>query len=232
MDRANALRKIQKCLDLSKSPEPHEAARAMRHAQTLMEKFQVDHPELMASGVLEASGESRARRYPPSYEVDLANAVARSFGCKILFSVGCSISKINGSYRFIGVGAAADVAGYTFSVLTRKLAFARAEYTKAKLGKYKKNKVAAADEFCGGWVAAVARGISDTSFDGGREASLLSYMSRSYSNLVCATPRRRSLTNEGRAFDHRFNGFSEGRGARVNVGIESNGANQKLLGSS
>jgi hypothetical protein len=166
MDRVTALRKIQKCLSLSKSSEPHEAARALEQAQKLMEQFNVDHPEILAAGVAEGTAKSRATKSPPAYEMMLANAVCDSFGCKLVFMGGAAAYRIDGMYRFIGVGAAGEVAGYTFSVLARKLTAARAEYTAAKLARYRKNKVAAADEFCVGWVRAVARAAPAPCFCG------------------------------------------------------------------
>lgn len=219
MDRDTALRKIQKCLNLSKSSEPHEAARAMQQAQKLMEQFNVEHPELLAVGVQEGTSPSRATKTPPSYEVRLARVVADSFRCKMLFAPGSTSARVGGSYCFIGVGTAAEVAGYTFTVLARKLTMARVQYTKNKLGKYRKNKVAAADEFCVGWVRAVAVCAPGTPADVEMDASLIAYMTATYPDLGTLTPRQRELANIERASDHRFNGFLEGKKTKVNVGI-------------
>lgn len=221
MDRETALRKIQKCLNLSKSPEPLEAARAMAQAQKLMEQFNVEHPELLAVGVLEAESPSRATKTPPSYEVQLAHVVAESFGCNTLFASGAKWAGASGMYRFIGVGTAAEVAGYTFDVLARKLRSARAEYTQAKLSRYTKNKVAAADEFCRGWVRAIALSVPDAPVNESSEASRIAYMSRQYPELESLSARRRELSNAQRALDHRVNGFIEGKKAHVNTGIGS-----------
>lgn len=221
MDRNTALRKIQKCLNLSKSSEPHEAARALEQAQKLMAQFNVDHPELLAVGVTEGTAKSRATKNPPAYEMRLARAVADSFGCNMLFSPGWALCGIDGAYKFIGVGAAAEVAGYTFTVLARKLVAARANYTKTKLTRYKKNKVAAADQFCDGWVLAVAKAVPAMQGDDARDASLAAYMARTYPDVETMTPRRRELANDTRATDHRVNGFLEGRKAHVNTGIGS-----------
>jgi hypothetical protein len=230
MDRETALRKIQKCLNLSKSSEPHEAARAMEQAQKLMEQFNVEHPELLAVGVLEGAGTSRAKKTPPSYEVRLARVVADSFGCDMLFTPGSTLARISGSYRFIGVGTAAEVAGYTFDVLARKLTAARAEYTKTKLGRYKKNKIAAADEFCGGWVRAVAVCVPGATADEDRDASLIAYMAKAYPSLGTLTPRRRELANIERASYHVFKGLRVGKKAQVNAGIGNTQGQQISIG--
>ena len=229
MDRDTALRKIQKCLNLSKSSEPHEAARALQQAQKLMEQFDVEHPELLAAGVDEGDAPSRARKNPPFYEVRLANVLADSFGCNMLFFPGTSGAGTSGLYRFIGVGAAAQVACYTFSVLARKLTAARTEYTKTKLARYKRNKVAAADEFCSGWVRAVSSAVHDAPADDTRDASLVAYMGREYSNLGEMKPRRRELANAARAIDHRISGFVEGKKAHVNTGISGGQGERRSL---
>ena len=50
MDRAKLLSKIEKCLRLSKSSEPHEAAAALRQAQKMMELHGISEAELGAVG--------------------------------------------------------------------------------------------------------------------------------------------------------------------------------------
>jgi len=230
MDRETALRKIQKCLNLSKSSEPHEAARALAQAQKLMEEFSVDHPELLAVGVTEGGAKSRAMKNPPAYEVRLARAVADSFGCNMLFAAGFAMARIDGMYRFIGVGPAAQVAGYTFTVLARKLTTARAEYAANKLARYRKNKVAAADQFCDGWVLAVANAVPAALGDDARDTSLAAYMARTYPELGEMKPRRRELANVSRATDHRVNGYIEGKKAKVASAIASTQPAQLALG--
>lgn len=230
MDRDTALRRIQKCLNLSKSSEPHEAARALAQAQKLMEQFEIDHPELLAAGVSEGMAKSRATKVPPEYETRLANAVADSFGCNVLFARGLAMCNVDGVYRFMGVGAAGEVASYTFSVLARKLLAARTEYTKTALARYRKNKVAAADQFCDGWVRAVARAVPAALGDDSRDASLAAYMVRTYPDLGQMKPRRRELANADKALDHRVAGFLEGKKAKVAPGVGGAGQSQLALG--
>jgi hypothetical protein len=232
MDRDTALRKIQKCLNLSKSSEPHEAARALRHAQALMDEFNVEHPELLAAGVSEGTAPSRATKSPPSYELHLAHIVAGAFGCKMVFSQGLAICKIGGAYTFIGLGTSAEIASYTFTVLARKLKTSRADYTKTKLTRYTKNKVAAADQFCDGWVRAVARAVPSALGDDSRDGSVAAYMEITYPELGKVKPRRRELANTTRAVDHMVNGYIEGKKAHVNTGISGENATKPSLSMS
>ena len=42
MNKKDVIEKIKKCLALSKSANQHEAATALRQAQSLMEKYNID----------------------------------------------------------------------------------------------------------------------------------------------------------------------------------------------
>ena len=53
MDKQAILEKIKKCLALSKSANEHEAAQAMKQAQALMKKYEVDAVDVALSEVSE-----------------------------------------------------------------------------------------------------------------------------------------------------------------------------------
>lgn len=53
MDKQAVLEKIKKCLALSKSANEHEAAQAMKQAQALMKKYEVDAVDVVLSEVSE-----------------------------------------------------------------------------------------------------------------------------------------------------------------------------------
>lgn len=224
MDKDTALRKIQKCLALSKSSEPHEAARAMRQAQALMERFNVEHPELLAIGVEQEWTKSRASKTPPRYEAALAATVARNFGCELIFSRRWAQAKMAGGYVFVGARSTAQVAAYTFAVLSRKLTAARTEYAKLHLARYSKNKVAAADLFCDGWVLAIARDVATAALSDGDRAALEAYMGIHFGNTGTLRTTSRELADSGRADRHHGNGWIEGKKAGVNPGIAAKSA--------
>lgn len=219
MDRQTALRKIEKCLALSKSSEPHEAARALQHAQALMRQFKIEHPELLAVGVDENWAKSRATKTPPRYEASLALVVAGGFGCELLFERRLTGDARQGGYLFIGTGPAAEVAAYTFAVLARKLLQARASYTKDKLKRYRRNKVAAADAFCEGWVIAVAQYVGEAVVDGEQRIAIEAYMTLQHPNVGTAKLLGRELADQTKADQHERNGWHEGRKAKVHAGV-------------
>jgi hypothetical protein len=222
MNRADAIRKIRACLALAKSPFPEEAARAMSQAQALMQRFAIEQPDLLAAGVQAHWTKSRASKRPPAYEAMLANIVADQFGCQLLFARQLAGGDIVGGYNFIAPGTAAEVAAYSFEVLARQLVKARAEYTKTNLARYRKNKVAAADQFCVGWVHAVMRNSTAPAPNAEHAAAITAYMAKEYTQVGKLATTKRDLANPAVAQLHGAQGWVAGRQAKVNAGIASN----------
>lgn len=231
MDKESALRKIQKCLALSKSSEPHEAANAMRQAQALMRQFDIDHPELLAAGVSSDWTKSRATRRPPTYEVHLAHVVAEAFGCDLIWSGRWVSRTYAGGYLFIGGGASAQVAAYSFAVLGRKLIAARSEYTTVHLKRYRRNKIAAADAFCDGWVLGVQQAVLPNPPDADQRAAIDAFRLINHPDIAekpLATTSR-ALADTRRADDHADSGWREGKKAQLHAGVGGGPAQQLAL---
>lgn len=220
MNRDDALRKIRACLARAEgSTFPEEAARAMAQAQTLMARFDIEQPELLAAGVDQHWSKGRAPKRPPQYEVSLANLVARMFGCKLIFDRRWIDGKLAGGYSFVGAGSSAEIAAYSYAVLSRQLTQARADYTATHLKRYRKNKVAAADEFCIGWVQAADRHAPATALTDDRRKAIDAFMSLNYPSLGELTTTTRALANPERAARHGANGWIAGHGAHVHAGL-------------
>lgn len=223
MTRDDALRKIRACLARAEgSTFPEEAARAMAQAQALMARFDIEQPELLAAGVDAHWSRSRAAKCPPQYEVMLANVVSRMFSCRLVFSPKYVGATMAGGYQFIGAASTAEIAAYSYSVLNRQLLGARAEYTRTHLKRYRKNQVAAADEFCMGWVNAVGRNAPAAAITDGRREAIDAYMSLHFPQLGQLATTSRALTNSDHAARHARNGWIAGHGARVSAGLSHN----------
>lgn len=109
--------KVKKCIALSKSDNPHEAAAALRQAQALMRKHGIDEAGIVASEVSAADVEHKSGNTarPPAWETMLMMLVGTAFGCKGMF---VPAPKVNGrrgagSYRYVGVTANATMASHT-----------------------------------------------------------------------------------------------------------------------
>lgn len=125
MSNQKIIDKICKCLRLSESGNPNEAASALRQARRLMQKYQVTEDEILAAGVEEATVDSGNRYNPPFWAVALSNIICEAFDCRVL------VSRRYGKqpeFRFIGVEQAPRVASYCFAVLYRRLERAREEF--------------------------------------------------------------------------------------------------------
>lgn len=153
------LNKIKKCLALGQSSEPHEAAAAMRQAQKLMEMHGVSQADIGRADIGEAEVKSKVSvSRVKDWELRLLNLVAKSFGCKLLWSSGSSYNDdVFGKYVLIGLKSQVQLAQYTADVMQRKLVKARGQFVNSLPFNYpRKSKTIEADGFCHGWVKAVS----------------------------------------------------------------------------
>lgn len=117
--------KICKCLRLSESGNPNEAALALRQATGMMKKYGISDAQVLAADVTESVTQAGERYNPPFWVLALANLVADAFQCRNL------ISRQYGrrpEFRFIGLGFKSEVATYSYTVLHRYLARAIEEF--------------------------------------------------------------------------------------------------------
>lgn len=225
MTRDEALDKIKKCLALAASSNPHEAAAAMRQAQKLMAQHGLDERDVSLADVAECAQD--ARNVPHvRWESALSSLVADAFGC--LVHTGIQL-KLNGqlhhrrvrTYTFVGVGPAAEVAGYAFAVLSRQCARDRRAY----IGRQPKNckpktKVARGDTYAEGWVLGVSEKLDQ--FAGVTPVQLLeTFMERKYPGATTSVPRNRAVGKNVKGDEH-WHGAAAGRKADLHHAV--NGA--------
>ncbi|MGA0610529.1 DUF2786 domain-containing protein [Caldimonas sp. KR1-144] len=229
MNRDQALAKIRKCLALGRSSNEHEAAAAMRQAQKLMVEHGLDAVDVDLAHVGEA--ESRAvMQTPVSWEITLAHLVAEAFGCQTFTTrrvlVGRTRSSVAAIRIFVGVGAAAEVAKYSFDVLSRQCAKARLSH----IAKQPKNckpitKTARGDQFANGWVHGVRDLVKRFAGNEQRTELLEMYMKRAHPDLVEVDAKRREVGRNVR-HDDAWQGMEAGRQAKLHHGV---GAEQRPL---
>lgn len=117
--------KICKCLRLSESSNPNEAALALRQAMSLMKKYGISDGQVISADIAESVTHVGDRYTPPFWALALANLVAEAFSCRNL------ISRCYGrrpEIRFIGLGFKAEIATYSYTVLHRHLMSAIEEF--------------------------------------------------------------------------------------------------------
>lgn len=217
MNRADALKKIRKCLAVAGSNSPEEAANALRQAQKLMGEHGISEGDLALSEVGEVSVKSACNGVS-SWELMLAEVVAECFGCRLLAGRRLLVGaggrlRRQTSYIFIGAQGAESIAGYAFEVLSRQCAQARRDYIDRQSKNCKRStKTGRGDEFAKGWVTGVA--VKVAHFSGTREKAhlLLQYEAEKYPALSEFKPRQ-SHTLKKVSIDHRFAGILAARDA-------------------
>jgi hypothetical protein len=154
MDRERAIRKLQACLRLAKSSEPHEAAAALRQAEALMREYGLNEADADAHAF---SGFRAGTRYGveglPNHLARLARIVASTFGCKPIQGLGARTWMYKTEILFVGPTSSAQVCVYAFTVLRRQLEGQMQRYTRRI--KKRVRKVARGAMFADGWIVAV-----------------------------------------------------------------------------
>ena len=223
MTRDEALKKVKKCMALSRSANEHEAAAAMRQAQKLMAEFGLGEQDVSLADVREARVKTRCAAMN-AWEVSLVNLVARAFGCMQFRSQHGSYNSAGNwtvckEWVFVGLDASADIAGYACDVLLRQCSAARL----AHIAKQPKNckpitKTARGDAFAKGWVLGVADKVEAFAQPTRNEALLLTYMERNHGEMKSVKAQDKSKL---RKLDdgHIKAGFRAGRNAELNRGV-------------
>lgn len=165
MNRDQALSKIKKCLALAKSDNAHEAAAAMRQAQKLQAEHELTETDIELAGVNQTACSARTKSQPV-WETILANIIADNFGVEVIWrstwiSIGWRATK-QAEVIFFGLGAAPQIAGYAWDVLSRQLAKARAAHIALQPKNCKPiTRTARGDAFAQGWVNGVSEKLHD-----------------------------------------------------------------------
>lgn len=115
---ARIIDKIKKCLALAESQNAHEAATALRQANSLMKLHGIDHSQVNQSTVGEARIHLGAgKNKPPAWRVQLASSAAAALGCIVLIATSRSMKE----FLFIGPAGMPQLATYAYGVLERQL---------------------------------------------------------------------------------------------------------------
>jgi hypothetical protein len=218
-DMERIIDKIKKCLALSQSDNPNEAASALRQAQALMKKYGVDAAAVADAEIGEADVDVQSAnvRRPPMWEARLVVMVGEAFGCRGLIYQGTKQGegrRGKARYRYVGLTANVLTAAYCTTVLLRQLRKSRHEHVKAlraeaKLEGWRPTAVeerSAGDAFCVGWLDAVKRQVSRFANPAGVDDAI---------------GRRCSTASEGRVAKPTTNRIGQWDGSSIQAGIEA-----------
>lgn len=150
----DAIRKIEKCLALSKSSNEHEAAAALRQANKLMAAYNITPEALQASTIGAAQAKTDSWTRPPAWEMQLLRTINKAFACQAVLNMGCGVFKRLTLITYIGVKHQAELAAYTHEVIRRQVVNARSKFV-AELGGTRGQKMAAGETFCQAYVESI-----------------------------------------------------------------------------
>lgn len=217
MDQERILDKIKKCLEMAKGKgsNPNEAEIALRHAHKLMEAYNLELGDVLASMAGEAKVPAGSEGDPPAWRVRLAGLCAESFGTHLIISTGW----LEGAaFKFVGCAAAPELSGYAYQVLERQLQKARRDFLATQKRCKRSTKVARGDAFAHGWLDAVwAKVDTFAGVDDSIAEAIQAYMAKHYPNLGKAELKRRKLKarDEGAVVA----GYQAGKSAQLHQAI-------------
>ena len=227
MTRAEALRRIRACLRLSASPEPHEAAAALRQAQALMREHGISAAEAAVADVQTATRPAGRSERPAAWLALLFKMVGEVMGATPVYSPTRTARGWTARVRFVGVGPRAEIAAYAYTVCARQLAAGRAKVLRRTRRLKRATRIRRADLWCHAWVTGVRRHV---------QALALPSRER---DLVALWMQGRDLsTSTGRRAEPRYpgdivaiaDGIAAGDRVRLHHGVEGRRGPQALPG--
>lgn len=214
------LSRIQKCLRLAASDNPHEAAAALRQAQALMREHGVSSEDVTLADVGEQSQRASSAGNLPRWHAFLINVISETYGVANICRIGWKGTRV----VFIGTGGAEQVAGYAYAVLLRQATRSRSEYYKRLRGK-RSNRIARADQYAEGWVYAVSEVLEARKTP--VPALVDRYKRQQYSNTTTGKAIEREAKGR-RGLDDANAGYDDGRKAQLHDGLEGSNDIKRL----
>lgn len=229
MKHEKLLSKIKKLLALSKSSNPHEAAKALEMAQKLMAEHRIDQIDVE---IMESSGKQTfARVRTPRYIHYLMTIIRKAFGVEGYFSnENQGIGEVKNHAVFFGTEERPQIASYCFDVLYRQLTEARKEFIATQSKRLKRRTlIARADTYCEGWAEGVYQVVQRFVMTEEETERLMQYEQKlkSRSNFSTGKIREAGTTRGGDTA--RLQGYYEGKKVKLNHGV--NGTETKKLGA-
>ncbi|NWL07851.1 DUF2786 domain-containing protein [Pseudomonas hunanensis] len=244
------IRKIKRCLALSKSSNENEAATAMRQAQALMREYRLTELDVRLSDVSEVESEKSRANRRPTWDRHLSSIVAQVFGVRPLsYRHWCESSRRRVDRAlFVGVSPAPQIAMYAYEALLVKLTLARREYVAlVRSGKQRSaySPETAGDHFALAWVSAVHGKIHELLPRGDEDLALTHHSDGR--DLVAVEAQDNALIEQylegqeiGKArkvpkieldLDAQIAGLLAGRRVELNPGLATGGEAQLQLAS-
>lgn len=228
MSNEKILRRIKKCLALSKSSNPHEAATAVRLAQKLMKENGLDEFEVRVNK--EVSG-IKLNVTLQNHVDQLIRFVASAFGCNAILNTNYKMVERKDptfgfkvrrpSYFknvcFVGESYSAKIAVYAFENLHRAMIEARKEFMDSLHGNSKKKtKSDKSDAYALGWVIAVGKNLPSMDVCDATQADKEAYLKKHFGSLDDTEFKE---VDRHKFMNQMADGYEDGRHVNVHAGV-------------
>ncbi len=163
MDKERAIEKIKKCLALSKSPNANEAAAALRQAQAMMRKYNVEEHE-----VSEYTNESvdipiQKSKKPPIHMTAMVNIIKEAFLVEPVLETRIGVSDESYRVRYFGPTERVLLAQYAHVVVWRAMEAAWRQMLVES--PYLKGERGARTSFFYGWLSEVRSKLDEIAWE-------------------------------------------------------------------
>lgn len=213
------LRKIERCLALSRSANEHEAGIALRQAQCLMSEYGLSEIDVAASIIDRAAVRTPAGRTPPSWLDRLAMLVNAAFGTAAVYESRPTFQGWQGYFVFLGPESQVRIAAYAFEVFQRQLVSDRKAFLAGMNKRAKRiTKIRRADAYAIAWVAGAFEYIVPVEKSERAVEAIEHFKTRFYTTLedLCAIDRGQRRDDQQAMMKR----YAAGRNARFHSGIE------------
>lgn len=229
MSDEKVLDRIKKCLALAESQNPNEAAQALKAAQRLMQKHNLEHFDVM---IKRKTSALKLNMKLQRHVDHLVRYIGSAFGCDVIYeSEAREVSLWSDLYQcyqirlryhqrvsFIGTEHAATVAVYAFENLHRLMTDARKVFMDSLHGNSKrKTKTEKSDAFALGWVMAVGRNLPQMDVAQNVMADTQAYIKKHFGPLEMIDVRP---MDEDKMMNQMVSGYQTGLHVNVHTGVD------------
>lgn len=222
MANDSVLRKIEKCLALSKSSNEHEAAAALRQAQKLMQAHDIEMRDVEEARIADIDCDLpiQAGKKVPEYMVHFLWLIEKAFGVRSSIHRTIRVSDPSFTIRYYGTKARTECAAYAHDVVYRAALRGWEAYRNANAGI--KFPVGVRSSYLIGFFENIKHGLPAFEFQDGEKQLLDTYVDNKCEG-------RKSKLNEARIDEHALRtGAKAGKNFQLRQGVGANDAQLKL----
>lgn len=228
-DKDKLLRKIKKLLALSKSTNPHEAAKALEMAQKLMRENQINQSQVEFS---QAHAKQKTAIKSAQYVHMLISVIRKAFGVEGYLSnhyPGDKYGEKKMHVVFYGAEERPEIASYCFDVLYRRLQIARKAFLDTQNKRLKRSTlIARGDSFCEGWVVGVNQNVEQFAMTPEEKQKMENYQAEIFKEQKLGEAKVRESGNTKDYGLAKSEGYKQGKEVTLNHGV--NGKETVKLG--